>query len=303
MHGRDSTALDLRYAVPRALQQPQRSPPRSSTHSFTPIPLKSPKLVAPDRCNGRRATRALDLFRTKLWWDHLPSPEVRGRGKHIETEEACPYCTQLGRMSTWHILAECQAPTLVIARRGAYHLLTAELRKFVGRNSGAAFTWAQAFSVQEDGSWRPPASWSRELGHKAGNTANHWYGCFPREWLDTWGEEGRAGDLVSHWEQGRSFLRGLSQAALRGCRTVWAEATALWGKAQQQRRKSDTAQGGDTPADVPDSHPELLGHHEIDSLSPLHRRMYEAATEQLMLLRTNLLGAKKLSPRNRRILY
>ena len=76
-----------------------------------------------------RARRRRDLFRTQLWWDHLPSPEVLGRGGQQNHEEPlkCPHCSAPGLASTWHLLAECSAPTLVKTRTAAAY----QLRKMV----------------------------------------------------------------------------------------------------------------------------------------------------------------------------
>ena len=33
----------------------------------------------------------LDIFRTQLWWDHLPSPQVLHRGTKAVPPPRCPY--------------------------------------------------------------------------------------------------------------------------------------------------------------------------------------------------------------------
>jgi len=62
-----------------------------------------------------------EIFRAKLWWDHLPSQGVRARGCTTEAQDAmqCDFCTRKCAGSTWHIMAECPAT----------HLLLLEARK------------------------------------------------------------------------------------------------------------------------------------------------------------------------------
>ena len=54
-----------------------------------------------------RARKGDTIFRLKLWWDHLPTPAVLQRGQEVTVDEKCAYCECRGRVSTWHLLAQC----------------------------------------------------------------------------------------------------------------------------------------------------------------------------------------------------
>ena len=56
----------------------------------------------------------MDVFRTRLWWDHLPSPAIRARGG--AESDKCNLCGSGSIGTTWHVLAECGAEGLVKAR-------------------------------------------------------------------------------------------------------------------------------------------------------------------------------------------
>ena len=70
------------------------------------------------------------------------------------------------------------------------------------------------------GHWIPPQDWMSEMGNKAGNAANPWYGLFAPGWLDEWAAQannrGKDG-----WFRCRTKLRKLAIAAVEGCDSKW----------------------------------------------------------------------------------
>ena len=190
----------------------------------------------------KRARGGVDLFRTKLWWDHLPSPEVLQRGKEATGDEACPYCAETGVVSTWHILAACPNEALQRTRTLATELIHRAVTEHARGDARALAEWRQGYATEADGRWREPEGWREEEDKKAGCHANPWYGCLPRQWLDLWGAQHRGRDKVTHWELGQVKLGKVSAAAVQGCQLVWGEATRLWREAKQQEEWGARAQ-------------------------------------------------------------
>ena len=116
----------------------------------------------------------------QLWWDHLPSPEVLGRGASEEEAPRCIHCGRAGMGSTWHVLGECLAPRLVEARRVATKKVLETLREVTQGWETIRQAWIEELGLENNGTWRPPAGWSVEGGRKAGASAVPWYGTFPR---------------------------------------------------------------------------------------------------------------------------
>ena len=164
----------------------------------------------------RRGGSKWDIFRCKLWWDHLPSQAVRRRGQQEsgegQTPNKCDHCQRPCEGTTWHVIAECGNAELVTAREQGRERITQTLDD-IERARGPTRTtsvWREAFSMA-DGKWVAPPEWRDELT-KAGEVFNPWYGLFPPHWLDDrWQEKG---DGHSHWTGAVSELRKLGQTAL-----------------------------------------------------------------------------------------
>ena len=97
-----------------------------------------------------RLTSDMEVFRSKLWWDHLPSQGVRARGCTVAEREAmrCNLCGRAGAGSTWHILAECLTPALITVRsKGASELgkHASEIWRTVGAE-GPCPQWDRAYT-------------------------------------------------------------------------------------------------------------------------------------------------------------
>jgi hypothetical protein len=191
-----------------------------------------------------------DIFRSKLWWDHLPSQEVRARGTKgggggEEDITVCELCGEAGPGSTWHVLANCKHENLVEARS----LITMELRNQVEKVVTGVGRWETVKTcmleslVETEGCWVSPPGWGGN-GAKAGLFANPWYGIFPSQWLDSWcGEEECEAALV---DQVAKRLRSLSTVAVEGCEKMWKVAAKIWGEraksALQAERETAAAQ-------------------------------------------------------------
>ena len=126
-----------------------------------------------------RARKGDTIFRLKLWWDHLPSPEVLQRRQEVRVDEKCAYCECRGRVSTWHLLAQCQAPPLKEARKRVGEKLRRAGLEATNRASTAALTmrakFNDAFRMTATGQWWvPPQEWLNEGGRKAGKAPNPW---------------------------------------------------------------------------------------------------------------------------------
>ena len=83
----------------------------ASLAKATPWPMMDKDLVKTGvKLGGRQ------IFRSKLWWDHLPSQQVRARGKgtsEAPADPSCELCGEPGEGSTWHTLSACPHPQLV----------------------------------------------------------------------------------------------------------------------------------------------------------------------------------------------
>jgi hypothetical protein len=191
--------------------------------------------------DAKRGRSRWDIFRCKLWWDHLPSQAVRNRGSQTNAGGAanrCDHCLRECAGTTWHILAECTHDALVTARAaGRVRILQAldDIEK--GEPPTAATrVWREAFR-EEDGCWVPPPDWTDEMT-KAGEAFNPWYGLFPPAWLDNrWREKG---EEYRHWTSTVSEIRKVGQVALEACHGVWTAAARLWGERARQPRPGTT---------------------------------------------------------------
>jgi hypothetical protein len=91
--------------------------------------------VLPRLGGKRKARTAVDIFRTQLWWDHLPSPVNFLRGKATPEDAKCLYCDAPGIVTSWHILAKCPNVALVSARRAATVGIHTAIADGFGRNA------------------------------------------------------------------------------------------------------------------------------------------------------------------------
>ena len=149
-----------------------------------------------------------DVFRSKLWWDHLPSMWVRNRGSSLSTEDCehrrCDLCGEKSQGTTWHILGRCTNPELILARHARSQQ---KLRQALDETfhpllpaSKCYRNLLDALSMEGD-CWTTPTDWEDEVT-RAGEASNPWYGLllFPASWLDDWHEEGDGS--YSHWSKG-----------------------------------------------------------------------------------------------------
>jgi hypothetical protein len=182
---------------------------------------------------GREKNRTNTIFRTKLWWDHLPSQGVRLRGERLTESQLedtpCDLCDekQTGGGNTWHILGECLHPSLRSAREEATDGVWVEVQKMMADSSTRRELGARWLSalVLEGGKWSRPAGWG--VGYRtAGTVSNPWYGLFPPSWLDGWCAAHDDSALTYH--QGVGTLRKLCGIMLDACRRVWRAAAVVW---------------------------------------------------------------------------
>ena len=138
------------------------------------------------------------------------------------------HCGQMGTMSSWHILGECQAPSLVATRAGVTQRVRARVRQLTSGRPDMCNSWLSGLDTTATGSWLRPEGWRTPADQKAGVHAIPWYGCFPHSWLNRWGELVQRGAAADHWEEGIRILREISGEAVRGCHLIWKEATRLW---------------------------------------------------------------------------
>ena len=179
---------------------------------------------------------------------YCPLPTIRGirpsalkRSSTVSDPGSanCPYCEEGVRGSTWHLLAECQHPQLIVARTRATQQLRRVVVELAERaDPHARGEWSDGFGTVTDGGglrWAPPQHWQRAEDRKAGVGAIPWYGCFPTAWLDNWGARYRPGQESKpiHWARGRRVLGRISDAAVQGCYQIWRTVTDLW-KAEEQ---------------------------------------------------------------------
>ena len=252
------------------------------------------------------ARRATDVFRTKLWWDHLLSPAVLARGKSqaalAATPSQCPYCPMEGTASTWHLLGECTNQDITTARRAAAEMIRAAVVRLTPKTSPHCQFWHDHFQVTAGGAWRRPLGYDQPGGAKAGTVANAWYGCFPRSWLDGWGDDcGDGAALTTGWIRGRSILGKLSGVAVRACNMVWGVVTKLW--AAEQRKERISSRGSPTPAGLDDGcDADTPGVHEENLLAcPLARATYRRAVGELMTRKEQARSRRRLSLQDRGI--
>jgi hypothetical protein len=179
----------------------------------------------------------VDIFRTQLWWDHLPSPVNFLRGKATPEDAKCLYCDAPGIVTSWHILAKCTNAALVSARRAATVGIHTAIADGFGRNAVESRNMmTKVLRLTATGEWLSPEGWDFEERRKAGLNPNPWYGCLPTEWLDTWVRQAGVGDHQRHWDTGCAKFGKVSTAAVAGCHLVWREAMKMWGKAQREIR-------------------------------------------------------------------
>ena len=258
--------------------------------------------VLPTLGGRKRARQAIDLFRTKLWWDHLPSPEVLHRGE-ANPPTRCMYCEEPDRPSSWHVLAECRHPRLVSARAAATRRVRAEVMR-LGQGSPSLGLWSGGFETTTDGDWVKPLGWGEEGGRKAGVNPNPWYGCLPPAWLDHWGGSCTAPDKARHWDAGRSALGKISAEAVLGCYRVWGEATKLWSESQRLAEQRDGARQRTqmTAEELMTEEAALRGHVGYEGLGGLDKAHYQAAVTALHHLREEFLAKRRPLPEEKAIM-
>ena len=251
------------------------------------------------------ARRATDVFRTKLWWDHLLSPAVLARGKSqaalAATPSQCPYCPMEGTATTWHLLGECTNQDITTARRAAAEMIRAAVVRLTPKTSPHCQFWHDHFQVTAGGAWRRPLGYDQPGGAKAGTVANAWYGCFPRSWLDGWGDDcGDGAALTTGWIRGRSILGKLSGVAVRACNMVWGVVTKLW--VAEQRKERISSRGSPTTAGLDGCDADTPGVHEENLLAcPLARATYRRAVGELMTRKEQARSRRRLSLQDRGI--
>ena len=188
---------------------------------------------------GRRGGRA-EIFRCKLWWDWLPTPEVRARGG--KEPDVCTLCDEGVVGSLWHVLGECCNVRLIEERVDAGRALKeAMLGEGEKQQGGVRWIsrWCEAFKVSEAGQWVHPGGEGGTDDVKAGLGFNEWYGKVPEKWLDDWMDEEPDGGVV-RWNRGIRLLRKCSEWAVGACRRVWRTAGEEWGRmAKTQRQKEE----------------------------------------------------------------
>ena len=143
-----------------------------------PAPVMDRRLMRGGAQWGARST-AMAVFKAKLWWDHLPSQQVRARGTArtpAETEGlTCDLCGERSEGSTWHVLAECLgAHPVREARVLGAERLRAKILTILSEAQEATVCrmWLDKFTCRE-ACWRCPAGWE-DGGAKAGERENNW---------------------------------------------------------------------------------------------------------------------------------
>ena len=145
-----------------------------------------------------------DVFKSKLWWDHLPSQQVLSRGDPLvdPSSSKCELCQVPGEGSTWHVMSACQgAEEIVLARISATTSIHSEfdtLRRDIrgGCNLTLLQKWRGFFQLTNS-TWSTPHGWEGRDGAKAGLYANPWYGIFGCIWLDSWLKSGS--EVTTEW--------------------------------------------------------------------------------------------------------
>ena len=171
------------------------------------------------------------IFRSKLWWDHLPSQQVLNRGVPATQQppelSTCELCGKMGEGSTWHLLASCKGATEIIQMRQAAHghfsNLLVDLRpEYYGPRAALLSKWRGSVFRMVDDEWKPTRGWECRDGANAGLYENPWYGLFSPAWLDAW-LECREEDppSIQHYDAGVKLLRTLSEGAITMCSQVW----------------------------------------------------------------------------------
>lgn len=195
---------------------------------------------------GAVARKKIDFFRTRLWWDHLPTPTTLARGSSGGTIE-CEWCATGASGSAWHLLGECRNPLLQQARIKAsdeMELLLEELESTSYREIPSH--WRRAFEIVllADGTatWARPLDWPAAEELKAGEAAIPWYGLFPPNWLDGWMRadgDGLHAPGVKAWNQGKTMLTKIGKVAITCCQTIWQEVTAIWRDRERKRNEEE----------------------------------------------------------------
>ena len=210
-----------------------------------PRPVLDTRLVKTSEKMTTKST-AQTVFRSKLWWDHLPSQQVRARGKQrqggavnidggVAEEQDRPKCQLFGQDSegsTWHVLALCEERSLTAARREAADKLREAWETEASQYPGSVTLreeLGELFMMEGD-QWQAPPGWEGE-GAKAGLAANPWYGIFDPKCVDAWCGEGEV--AVSVMDRVINSIRCISLTAVAGCYAVWREAGARWGEVRR----------------------------------------------------------------------
>jgi hypothetical protein len=196
-----------------------------------PVPDLDPRLYSTTAT--ATVSKGLDIFKSKLWWDHLPSQQVlaRGDGSGSSSLLTCDLCGQPeAEGSTWHLLACCRGnDVLTQARLTARNSITAAIDN-ASANLDAEYAPLRArlrhFYRMENDMWNVPVGWEGRTGTKAGLQANPWYGIFGTNWLDGWLETLPA-PSSTHFDKGRRLLSQVSSAAIKACSILWSCFSAI----------------------------------------------------------------------------
>lgn len=170
------------------------------------------------------ATSTLDVFRTRLWWDHLPSPAIRARGG--AESDKCNLCGSGSIGTTWHVLAECGAEGLVKAR-GKGTMAVEELLDKLQCADALRRTWQRRLTTAPGGQWVWEGTDAGEA-IRAGESEVPWFGVFGTRWLEEWMGDQAAAASADEWDKGIRVVRGVRDACVAACKGVWDAACEVW---------------------------------------------------------------------------
>ena len=234
----------IRYWQERQRRRCEDARQRERKWREEPAPVMDRRLMKPAR-RSRSGGGGVGptVFKAKLWWDHLPSQQVRARGEKLSEEERrqirCDMCEEQCEGSTWHVLAECRgSKTVIDVRALGTERIRAKIQELLseGWEEDIRKTWLEKFQCRGS-RWRCPPGWE-EGGAKAGERTNYWYGVFGVDWLDDWCLE--FGDEVRVYDRGVRVLRELGVVAVEVCREVWREVCRV--RVDQERSAEETRQ-------------------------------------------------------------
>jgi hypothetical protein len=207
-------------------------------HGHRRRPAMDSRLHQCDAGPGNTASK-LCSFRSRLWWDHLPSQAVRARDGHHRSQQAltrrCDLCDTESSCSTWHVLAECQVSQLREVRTAARKALLEKVDTLCQDHPTTHIrtAWSAMFPTGR-GKWLRPTSWEEVIEPKAGERPNPWYGLFPCSVMDDLIEY-RGSETPLSYDKAKKELLSLSLEAVRQCQAVWKVAGGLWRAREREK--------------------------------------------------------------------